>query len=127
MHVQGLPAWQSALEEGAKRAKKDVAPIVKKGALQIKNRLQSEMGASTHFSPVRRGINFDIETKGFGGEGVIQAEIGPERGFPGSLANIAYFGTSKGGGTVPDPELALLDEAKVTEEFIADATVQALS
>lgn len=80
-------------------------PVVQRGAQNIKNQLQSEARNSRHFR-LERDISYDIEDDGFA------AEIGPEKGGVGALANIAYFGGANGGGgTVPDPRGAL--EAEV--------------
>ena len=49
------------------------------------------------------GAGYEIQDRA----GSIELVAGPTKGSPGSLANIAYFGTSRGGGTVPDPRGAL--------------------
>lgn len=93
--------------------------IVERGALNIKNRMVTDMRASTHFRPVARSITYDVRTGGWGDTAAIEAEIGPDkaRDQAASLANIAYFGSSRGGGgTVRDPQSALDAE---TDEFIA--------
>lgn len=94
-----------------------VRPVVKKGALNIKNQLRKEMAASTHFKGVASAIGFDLL------DGGLTAEVGPsaEDGSPGNLANIAYFGGSRGGGTVPDPKGALEAEVPKFEKAILDA------
>ena len=57
----------------------------------------------------------------------VSAEIGPKKGSPGSLANIAYFGASRGGGgQVPDPEGALLAELPVLEKYLAEILAEGL-
>ena len=97
------------------RLTRHLAPVVKKGALNIKNQLVSEMSGSRHFGSVARGITYDIKGDGF------EAEIGPEKGRPGSLANIAYFGGSNGGGgTVPDPQGAGEAELPNFEKALAE-------
>lgn len=90
-----------------------VRPVVEKGAINIKNQLRREAQASRHFKGMARAIGYDMHTLDAFGVGVIEAEIGPssEAGSPGNLANIAIFGTSRGGGTVPDPQGALDAEA----------------
>ncbi len=85
----------------------EVDKVVAKGALNIKTQLISEARASRHFKGFAPGITYEMDS----GPGFVEALIGPEKGSPGSLANIAYFGTSRGGGTVPDPMLALQAEA----------------
>lgn len=83
--------------------------IVSKGALNVKKQQQAEMAASTHFKGIARSITYDLS----GGAAFCEAQIGPKSGAgsPGNLANIAYFGGSRGGGTVPDPRVALEAEA----------------
>ena len=94
-------------------------PVLSKGALNIKTQLADEMRASPHFKGFAN-ISYDLhEFAGFGG-GEMYAEIGPEKGGPGSGANIAYFGTYKGGGSVPDPRGALEAEAPRFESALAD-------
>jgi hypothetical protein len=61
-------------------------------------------------------VNYDLETDG----GELVAEIGPDKDLSGNLANIAYFGTWKGGGTVPDPVGALEAEAPNFEKALGD-------
>lgn len=90
-------------------------PIVAKGGVKIKAQLRKEMGESRHFGVVAPAITFDEVDGGLG------VEVGPEKGSPGSLGNIAYFGTSRGGGTVPDPRGALDAEAGPFTESLADA------
>lgn len=96
------------------RLTRHLAPVVKKGAQNIKDQLVAEMQGSRHFAPVARGITYDIKGDGF------EAEIGPEKGRPGSLANIAYFGSSRGGGTVPDPQGAGDAEMPNFEKALAE-------
>jgi len=105
-----------------------VLPVLKKGALQIKEQMRKEMSASKHFGQIAPTIGFDIHGGDMFGVGVIEAEIGPDKSMsvgkasqdrfgnigpatPGHLAGIAYFGGSRGGGTVPDPVGALNAEA----------------
>lgn len=93
-----------------------VSKVVSKGAVQIKEQLRAEAQASKHFKGFARGITYDLES----GPGFAEALIGPEKGKPGSLGNIAYFGTSRGGGTVPDPSLALEAEVPAFEKALSE-------
>lgn len=97
-----------------------VLPVVHKGAGKIKAQLRREMGASTHFKGVTRAIDYSMKSGSGAGPGAIEAEIGPRKGAPGSLANIAYFGGSRGGGTVPDPKGALDAEIPHFEKALGD-------
>ena len=96
------------------RLARHLKPIVSKGALNIKNQLRKEMAGSQHFKGAASAISYDLLDGGF------TAEIGPssEGGSPGNLANIAYFGTSRGGGTVADPSGALDEEIPRFEQAI---------
>lgn len=99
---------------------RDVRQVVSKGALNVKNQLRAEAQASKHFRGFASGITYEMR----GNAHYSEALIGPEKGKPGSLANIAYFGTSRGGGTVPDPMLALEAEAPGFEQALADLAGQ---
>lgn len=91
-----------------------VQPVVSKGALNIKNQLRQEMSGSTSFKGVTPGISYELRSDASG----VEALVGPTKGRPGSLANIAYFGTSRGGGTVPDPSGALAAEGDQFEQAL---------
>ncbi|MHA7132541.1 hypothetical protein [Oerskovia turbata] len=93
-----------------------VRPVLQKGALKIKNQLQSEASGSRHFGKIAPTVSYDTtETPS-----AIEAEIGPDRGRGGAagLAG-AYFGWSRGGASLPDPVLALEAEAPLVERFLS--------
>ena len=104
--------------------------VVAKSALNTKKIMQADVRKSTHFKGKKKpgldaSIDYDIKVLGFAGDAEIQAEIGPnkERNPAASLAGIAYFGTSRpGGGTVRNPEDAMLEEAPNFYEFAFRAT-----
>ena len=106
-------------------------PAVSKGALNVKNDLAAEMRKSKSFGMVAKAISYDLDDDGYG------AEIGPEKGAPGSLANIAYFGATgylygkarhvnPGGGTVEDPVEALHREEQAFADALADIAADML-
>lgn len=100
-----------------------VRPVVVKGAVNIKNQMRTEARGSKHFKGGASDIDFSMTSQKIFGVGVIEAEIGPRSGpgQPGSIMNIAYFGTSRGGGgTVPDPQGALDAEAPRFEQALGD-------
>jgi hypothetical protein len=100
-----------------------VRGVVAKSAVNTKKIMQKDARSSRHFKQLARTINYDIKTFGFAGDGVIEAEIGPSGGGSASLAGIAYFGTSKpGGGTIRNPEDAMLEEAPNFLEYAFKAT-----
>jgi len=97
--------------------------VVAKSALNTKKLMQADASRSRHFKQLAPTISYDLKVHAFGGDGVIEAEIGPTPGGSGSLAGIAYFGTSKpGGGTVRNPEDAMLEEAPNFYEYAFKAT-----
>ena len=92
--------------------------VVTKSAVNTKKIMRADARRSSHFKQIERTISYDIKEHTFGGDGVIEAEVGPTGGGSASLAGIAYFGTSKpGGGTVRNPEDAMLEEAPNFYEF----------
>jgi len=97
--------------------------VVAKSALNTKKLMQADARRSKHFKQLAPAISYDLKVHSFGGDGVIEAEIGPTPGGSGSLAGIAYYGTSKpGGGTVRNPEDAMLEEAPNFYEYAFKAT-----
>ena len=77
--------------------------VVKKGALNVKKRLQDEAQGVAHAPGFPRSITFDVELQG----DELVAEIGPEKGGSGSLA-LLYLGNSKTGARLPEPMLSLI-------------------
>jgi len=109
--------FASDMFRGLDRVPDEAHRVVERAAVNIKDDLQRQMRGSTHFRPVASGINYDMRA----GYLTSQAEIGPARGRPGSLANIAYFGGANGGGgTVEDPDAALGREIPNLERHLAD-------
>lgn len=98
--------------------------VVAKSALNTKKLMVADVRKSSHFrgktAPgLDASISYDLTISG----DVIEAEIGPTPGGGGSLAGIAYFGTSRpGGGTVRNPEDAMLEEAPNFYEYAFQAT-----
>lgn len=93
--------------------------VVAKSAVNTKRIMRRDARGSRAFQGLAGTIDFDMKISG----DVIEAEIGPTPGGAGSLAGIAYFGTSKpGGGTVRNPEDAMLEEAPNFYEYAFKAT-----
>ncbi len=104
--------------------------VVAKSALNTKKIMVKDVKKSSHFRGKKKpgldaSIDYDLNINERGGDAVIEAEIGPNpaRNPAAGLAGIAYFGTSKpGGGTVRNPEDAMLEEAPNFYEFAFKAT-----
>lgn len=96
-----------------------VRGVVAKAALNTKKAMRRDARRSRHFKQIEPTIGFDLKVSGE----LIEAEIGPSGGGSASLAGIAYFGTSRpGGGTVRNPEDAMLEEAPNFYEWAFKAT-----
>ena len=116
-----------ALARDLTRIPTDMVPkmrgVVARSALNTKNIMRKDAAGSKHFKQIAPTISYDLKVHAFGGDGVIEAEIGPSGGGSASLAGIAYFGTSKpGGGTLRNPEDAMLEEAPNFYEYAFKAT-----
>ncbi len=71
-----------------------VAAAVKHGAQNIKQSVSEDLQSSSNHAFRRIRIHYDMQERG----PVVEADIGPEQGGASSLANLAFFGTSRGGG-----------------------------
>lgn len=112
------------LKAAADRLPREVRQVVSKGALNVKNDMRRAVGQSMHFSGrgVAESISYDLRE----GSGFVEAEIGPTKPGPGALLNIAYFGTSRGGGTVEDPGVTLEREESAFAKALADVMAKVL-
>lgn len=118
--VKGVPELVASFDAAGAGAAEQAGKVIRRGALNVKRAMVADARASAHFKGFAPAISYDTK------DGGLSAEIGPRRGKPGSLANIAYFGTSRGGGTVRDPVEALMDEepnilrelGKITERIL---------
>lgn len=114
-----LKQLSQAISRMGPDAEKKVPGVVAKSAGRVKARMRKDMRASASFAVIAKTITDDLVI----GSGEVEAEIGPDKSSGGaaSLAGIAYFGASRGGGgTVPDPELALAEEEPRFVQGIAE-------
>ncbi|KQR02484.1 hypothetical protein ASF72_10645 [Arthrobacter sp. Leaf141] len=96
---------------------KDVGQVVSKGALNIKQQIQKDFRSSEHFKGIR-----DIRYNRNVTANAVEAEISPflENEGIADLVGVAIHGGSRGGGgSVPDPLLALQAEAPRFEEALS--------
>lgn len=93
-----------------------VAEIMERGAVEIKQQMNADLSASRHFKGIAGAVNYDRRISAGG----VDYEIGPDKGRRGgALANVAYFGTSRGGGTV-DLEGPWRAESETIADLIGD-------
>lgn len=121
-NVSELRQFSADLRALSNSYRTDARRVMERGANNIKRQLRRDAELSAHFSQIARAINYDV----IDNSDSIEIEVGPTKGSPGSLANIAYFGGSRGGGTVADPEVALMDEAPNLERHLADLLVEGM-
>lgn len=119
-------AFAAVLDAAGAATERQVAAVVERGALNIKNQLVAEMGSGGTGGRVAATISYDITSSSVFGGGHIEAEIGPVKGGSGSLANFMYFGTSTGGGHIPDPSGALEAEIPRFENALLALMAEAI-
>lgn len=69
--------------------------IVKKAAQNVKNDTQADLRSSGNAAFRRIPIAYEMHDRG----SMVEADVAPDDGGAGNLANLAFFGTAKGGGT----------------------------
>ena len=92
-----------------------VAQAVKKGAQNVKEGVISDLQTSSNYAISRIGIGYEMGTGT-----TIYADVSPRDGGASDLANIAFFGTAKGGGTHDFYEHAET-ELPTLAEYVGDA------
>lgn len=99
-----------------------VAKAVKKGAQNVKEAIQADVAESGHRGIRKVRIGYEIESSGT----TIRADISPRDGGASDLANIAFFGTAKGGGTHQFYEHAERELPTLTD-YVGDAATDMLT
>ena len=80
----------------AGNALKDVDDVLKKGVQNIKTEMQADVSGSPHFKGMAGSISYESHYL----PGRARYVVGPDKSRRGgSLGNIYYFGTSRGGGS----------------------------
>ena len=101
--------------------KPQLAATVKKAAQNVKTTIESDVGASSNAGI--RQVRIGYET---GSTGPVEyADVSPREGGASDLANIAFFGTARGGGTHKFYEHAE-DELPTLADYVADSAGDAL-
>ena len=101
-------------------AVKDVDEVLKKGVQNIKTEMQADARGSEHF----KGMAGSISYESYYLPGRARYVVGPDKSRRGgSLGNIYYFGTSRGGGS-GDIEKPLRTEEPRTMSALAALTAR---
>ena len=91
-----LRALAANLGKVAGGALDDVDAVLKRGAQNVKNEMQADVRGSRHFKGMAGSITYDSHYL----LGRARYVVGPDKSRRGgSLGNIYYFGTSRGGGS----------------------------
>ncbi|MDF2915989.1 MAG: hypothetical protein K0S70_206 [Microbacterium sp.] len=94
-----LYRFASDVAKAAEAAVKDVDPIVRTEAHELKDQMNSDLAGSRHFRGAAGSVTYDSRFS----VGTVGYEVGPDKGRRGgAIANIAYFGGSNGGGGTVD-------------------------
>ena len=97
-------------------ALKDVDAVLKKGVDNMKREMQSDVSGSPHFKGMAGSISYESHYL----PGRARWVVGPDKSRRGgSLGNIYYFGTSRGGGS-GDIDKPLRSEEPKTMRALAD-------
>ena len=101
--------------------KPQLAATVKKAAQNVKTAIESDVGASSNAG--LRQVRIGYET---GSTGTAEyADVSPREGGSSNLANIAFFGTARGGGTNEFYGHAE-EELPTLADYVADSAGDAL-
>lgn len=101
--------------------KPKLAATVKKAAQNVKTAIESDVGASSNAGLGQVRIGYETGSTGT----VEYADVSPREGGSSNLANIAFFGTARGGGTHRFYEHAE-DELPTLADYVGDAAGDAL-
>lgn len=118
-----LKAFGVSLLGGTAGRRALVSAAVKKGAQNVKENIEADLKTSGNRAFRRIPIHYDMQTVGLTG---VAADISPVKGGAGSLANVAFFGTAKGGGTHRFYEHAE-DELPQLAEYVAKAGTEGIT
>lgn len=114
--VSEVTELAARLAAAPKRRQALVSAAVKKGAQNIKTAIQADVRASSDSGIRRIPIAYEMRQEGV----ISEADIAPVKGGAGGLANIAFFGTSKGGGSHRFYEHGI-DELDTTARYVREA------
>lgn len=87
--------FAAKLAAAPEKKRRRVAMIVKKSAQNVKNETRADLANSGNAAFRSIPISYDMHDRG----ALVEADIAPDDGGVGDLANLAFFGTAKGGGT----------------------------
>lgn len=101
-------------------------PVLKRFAQDVKTDMQTDFRTSGNrgFQKIANQVRYDDITAGAGG---YETEVGVDKDGAGNLANIAVFGTWKGGGTHNHPSFHAMQSYDLFAKALEDAATEILS
>lgn len=125
-NTDGLDNYASLLESAPDRLGTLAVAAVKKTLVEAKRAQQLDFMGSRNrgFRAISRSVHFTEPT--VSGQ-TIRSRLGVRKGGAGSLANIAVYGTWKGGGTRKHPYYHLSREIPKARNLFAEAMGRALT
>lgn len=100
-------------------ALEDVDAVLKKGVNNIKTEMRADVSGSRHFKGMARSITYESHYL----PGRARWVVGPDKSLRGgSLGNIYYFGTSRGGGSGDIEKPLRTEEPRTMSALAALAT-----
>ena len=93
--VSEVKAFAAKLQAVPERKQRRVSMIVKKAAQNVKTSTRADLTSSGNAAFRRIPISYEMHERG----PMVEADVAPDDGGAGNLANLAFFGTARGGGT----------------------------
>lgn len=87
--------FAAKLQAAPEKKRHRVSMTVKKAAQNVKTSTRADLTSSGNAAFRHIPISYEMQDRG----SVVEADVAPDDGGAGNLANLAFFGTAKGGGT----------------------------
>ena len=126
MDMSEVVSFAAELEGVPQALARHAIPVLKRFAQDVKTDMQTDFRSSGNrgFQKIANFVRYDDITPGAGG---YETEVGVDKGGAGSLANLAVYGTPKGGGTHPRPDQIAVWHQPAYEKSLQDMAAEILS
>lgn len=121
-----LDEFAADLERVPQELSRHAMPVLKRYAQDVKNAQQEDFRESSNqaIRGIAGKVSYDDISEGAGG---YETEVGIDKGSHGNLANIAIFGTWKGGGTHMHPSFHAMENYDAYVKALGDMAEEILS
>ena len=126
MDMSEVVSFAAELEGVPQALARHAIPVLKRFAQDVKTDMQTDFRSSGNrgFQKIANFVRYDDITPGAGG---YETEVGVDKGGAGSLANLAVYGTPKGGGSHPRPDQIAVWHQPAYEKSLQDMAAEILS